>query len=728
VTSEEQAQRILQLEQKNAKLEKINQVLISRVEQGGGNQSDPYSAFEHSVQLAQQVRDKTKALNETLEALERSNLQLTNANNQANIFRQRFIDAIESMSDAFVLLDSAGRIILQNSNFTNFWNNSNLAVEQGINFKDFKELAKNRGIISQAYPGVDQNSPTYQLSDGRWFQLNQRRTHEGGWVMLYSDITAVKAAATQRFELAMTQKSRLLQNLIDNLAQGVVLLSSNHQIEVWNRQFSQMSQLSQELLQSGPALAKLQSLTQLDLTPNNIKAPSFKLQVLSTGTVLEVREHTLINGQLIKTFTDVTERRNSALALQQAHDELEKRVEQRTGQLQLVNNKLLNEIDERRLAQADLVNAKREAELANRSKSKFLAAVSHDLLQPLNAAQLFLGSMADIEVKPELGPLLAGVSNSLIDLENLIVGLVDISKLDAGIVIADPQSFSLSLLLDNMALEYQQLSPKYNIDFKYVSSNVVVNTDSALLARILRNLLSNAFRYGCQGKVLLGVRRKASCLTIEVWDNGLGIADDQLADIFVEFKRLEGANKAFSNGLGLGLAIVDKLSKVLNHPIKVRSTVGKGSVFSIDVPLGLPMINTTDNRQAIAMTLDSLHKTKVWLVDNDQQICDAMAILLTKWGCEVITALTEQGLAEQVDIKAAAVDLLIVDYHLDHQITGFSLASSINQQRLITVPVLMITANYSQQLQAQMKENNIVLLNKPIKPMKLKTTMLHLLN
>jgi len=852
VTTETLSEQVTRLERKNAQLEKINRVLIDRVEQGGGNQSDPYSAFEHSVQLAEQVREKTQALNETLEALERSHLELKSANHQANIFKQRFVDAIESMSDGFVLLDCDGVIILQNSNFTKFWNHSNLPIKQGVNFKDFKELAKVRGIISQAYPGDSENSPVYQLSDGRWFQLNERRTLDGGWVMLYTDITAIKTAESQRFDQAMSQKSRLLQNLVDNLSQGVVLLNGYGQIEVWNSRFAQMSNLSAQMLQSSPSLAQIQHLTELDLTPKTGNNENFDLQVLSNGTVLEVREHLLISGQLIKTFTDitqrhryaqslesrrnwltlitdnvpamiayvgadlkfqfinkgyldwynlpagslvgdsletsrvlgdyhllepyiaqalsghsvsfeieertsnravnyllksyvpnkdntgqvlgffvlvrdVTERRNSAKALQQAHDELEKRVEQRTAQLQLVNDKLLNEVDERRLAQSNLVNAKREAEVANHSKSKFLAAVSHDLLQPLNAAMLFLGAMSDVVVKPGVDNLITGVSNSLLDLENLIVGLVDISKLDAGIVIGEPHSFRLSQLLDNLAAEYRQLAPKYEIDFKYVASDLVIHSDSALLARILRNLLSNAFRYGGQGKVLLGVRRRKHHVSIEVWDNGLGIAQSELADIFQEFKRLEGADIAFGNGLGLGLAIVDKLSAILNHPIDVRSTLGKGSVFSIEVPIGQQIASTAATTD-LPVALNSLTNVKVWVVDNDQQICDAMAILLKKWGCQVITALSEQALAEQVNIANAQVDILIVDYHLAHGRTGLALAAIINQQRAEVVPVLMITANYSQQLQTQMKDSDILLLNKPIKPMKLKAAMLHLLN
>lgn len=843
---------IAHLKAQNAKLHKINKALITRVEDGGGNQYDPYSAFEHSVHLADQVREKTQALNATLAELEASNRALKNANHRASIFRQRFIDAIESISDAFVLLDCDGRIVLQNSNFDTFWRHSNLPIEEGVNLKDLKELAKSRGIIRQAYPGDAENSPVYQLNDGRWFQLNERRTVEGGWVMLYTDITALKMAESARFDRAMGQKSRLLQNLIDNLSQGVVLLSSNNRVEVWNKRFAQISHLSPQMLQSSPHLDNLQNLTELDLKPKTGNEKNYDVQTLSNGTVLELREHRLISGQLIKTFTDitqrhryaesltnrknwlklitdnvpamiayvgadlkfqfnnkvyldwyglkagsligitlqqsrifndyhlldpyvkralkgesvsfeieekrdddsvshllkayvpnkasdgtvlgffvlvrnVTERRKNALALQKAHDQLEIRVEQRTSQLQKVNDKLLVEVEERRQAQSNLVTAKSEAEQANISKTKFLAAVSHDLLQPLNAAQLFTSSMTDLNLDSESRHLVDCVANSLDNLENLIGTLVDISKLDAGVVKADKSPFRLRELLDTMVNEYRQIAPQYGVELRYVASDAVINSDSVLLARILRNFLSNAFRYSGQGKVLLGVRRYGAALSIEVWDNGVGIAKDQLTEIFKEFKRLKGADKAFSNGLGLGLAIVDKLSNVLNHRVNVRSVEGKGSVFSVEVPMG-QIVNQPEKNAIEPMTAQTqLINTKIWLVDNDQSICDGMTILLNKWGCEVIAATSLENLSQQVATVDDDVDLLIVDYHLDDDETGLATASQINQSRDRAVPVLMITANYSQSLKNEIKGTGILLINKPIKPMKLKTSMLYLL-
>ena len=822
-----------QLKYENAKLLKINRALMQRVEEGG-NQSAPYATFEHSVHLAEQVREKTQTLNETLSQLERSNRQL-------ETFKQRFTDAIESISEAFVLLDATGQVILQNSNFEAFLETSNLPSETVLNLKSLTEQKDKSKLIK----------PVYQLPDGRWFQLNERTTVEGGRVLLYTDISALKEAETIRYEQAMAQKSLQLQSLLDNLSQGVVLFSNQKQIEVWNNRFMQLSHLTTQQLRTNPELPALQSLTELDLQTQLHLGRDSYVQTLSDGTVLEVKVHQLRDGKMIKTYTDITQRhryaqsleenerrlrlitdnvpamiayigadlkfeftnqvyvdwygsstrglnisalheslnykqlqpyvkralngesvsfesrevnragelsyllksyvpnldnndkvvgffvlirditarRINALALQKAHDELEIRVVERTAQLQRLNEQLRDEVDERRQVQADLQAATQDAERANFSKTKFLAAVSHDLLQPLNAAQLFTSSIVEHALSSDINALVNSVSNSLNDLENLIATLVDISKLDAGVVSADKSIFKLSELLDNLAHEYQQQSDVFDVQLHYVACHSLVYSDSVLLARILRNFLSNAFRYTNKGKVLFGCRRMANNICIEVWDNGAGIEQDQQAEIFKEFKRLKSSQSAFSNGLGLGLAIVDKISKVLEHPIKVSSTLGKGSLFSVTVPLAdknyLPEAAAKHN---LVLTNTELAERCIWLIDNDVNICTAMKKLLETWGCSVITARNFIDLQGLVDIAKADVDILVVDYHLDDGVNGLDVAQQIHQLRKSALPTLMITANYNKSLKNEIKEHGLLLLNKPVKAIKLKTSLLYLIN
>ena len=847
--SNEQSMQLLieensQLKQDNAKLIKINKALMQRVEEGG-NQSAPYAAFEHSIHLAEQVRDKTQTLNETLSQLERSNRQLQRANKQANLFKQRFTDAIESISESFVLLDNEGKITLQNSNFSAFVKTSNLPLATVLNPV---ALITNKQKTNNTKKDIE---PIYQLRDGRWFQLNERKTSEGGRVLLYTDISALKQAEALRYDQAMAKKSRQLQSLIDNLSQGVVLFNAQKQIEVWNNRFAYFSQLPISKLCTMPDLSEMQSQTELDIHSQLSPGKDYHMQTLTCGTVLEIRVHLLSDGQMIKTYTDITarhhyaqslqenerrmrlitdnvpamiayidadlkfeftnqvyldwygqldqgepitalnksvnydqirpyvkralqgesvifesreknnagehgyllksyvpnldnngqvlgffvlirditKRRKNAKALQIAHDQLEIRVAERTAQLQNLNQKLLDEVEERRQAQTALQAATKQAKQANISKTKFLAAVSHDLLQPLNAAQLFTSSMIEYPLNKQLTSLVKSMGNSLDDLESLICTLVDMSKLDAGVVKADKSTFKLSDLLDNLATEYHQQSALFHVQLHYVGCHSLIYSDSVLLARILRNFLSNAFRYTDKGKVLLGCRRHGNHLSIEVWDNGAGIEQDQLSEIFKEFKRLKSSHSAYTNGLGLGLAIVDKISNVLKHPIKVSSIKGKGSLFSVTVPLvketKLPKINNSLNQSGVNT---ELLQRKVWLVDNDLNICDAMRQLLENWGCLIVTATSLSDLQQQVNIAVDPADILIVDYHLENGITGLDVAKQINHQRKTPLPVLMITANYNPSLKEEIKDNGLLLLNKPVKAIKLRATMLHLLN
>ena len=255
-----------------------------------------------------------------------------------------------------------------------------------------------------------------------------------------------------------------------------------------------------------------------------------------------------------------------------------------------------------------------------------------------------------------------------------------------------------------------------------------MHSDSFLLARVLRNFLSNAFRYTENGKVLLGCRRQGDTVSIEVWDNGVGIAKEKINEIFQEFKRLKSSKIAFRNGLGLGLAIVDKISTVLNNPIKVNSVQGKGSMFSIQVPIGqIDEISAQNSLPSQILQSTILAQRTIWVLDNDANICDGMARLLGGWDCSVITATSLEHLKNKVDIYQDHADILIVDYHLDNDETGFSAANVINKGRTISIPTLMITADYSKSLKTKVAKRGILLLNKPVKPMKLKTTMLHLL-
>ncbi|WP_223455976.1 MULTISPECIES: hybrid sensor histidine kinase/response regulator NahK/ErcS' [unclassified Pseudomonas] len=839
----------------NHKLQRINGALIERVESGGTRGNDPYAAFQHSVVLAEQVRERTDALNQAMAELKAGNHLLSEARLRAETAHQHLIDAIESISDAFVLFDADQRIVLFNSRFKAFWSNSRVRINAGMRLTEVKRLMMNNGLFTEEPRGHADENLLYRLQNGRWLQVSERPTQEGGRVILFTDITDVKLSETVRREQAVAQKSHLLQRAVDNLSQGVAMVSAEGILELWNRRFLELSGLAP--VAAHRPFAEVIADSELNLlTPasrdGNGRPVRECEQRLYDGRVLEIRTHPLPTGGFVNTFTDITERyqhaealsesehwirlitdhvpaliaylnadlvyeftnkvyeewycwprgvmlgqslrevhseqhyqrlesyvaralsgesvtfefaetnvnnqerymlrsyvpnrlasgevvgifvlirditerRRTAEALHQAYQNLELRVRERTAELTTLNDQLLREIDERRLVESRLREAKQEAEQANLSKTKFLAAVSHDLLQPLNAARLFTSALLERREPMSSEILVRNVSNSLEDVENLLGTLVDISKLDAGVIKADIAPFALSELLDNLAAEYTQVARSEGLQLHFIGCSALVRSDIQLLARILRNLLSNAIRYTYSGRVVLGCRRHHQCLTIEVWDSGMGIAEHRLEEIFQEFKRGDVQRPDQDRGLGLGLAIVEKIAGILGHPIHVRSWPGRGSMFSVEVPLSATAPKPQPALQMSEPMLERLRGARIWVLDNDATICAGMRTLLEGWGCRVVTALSEEDLARQVDNYHAEADLLIADYHLDNDQNGVDAVARINARRASPIPAMMITANYSNELKQQIRELGHTLMHKPVRPMKLKTAMSHLL-
>ncbi|KTC41040.1 hybrid sensor histidine kinase/response regulator NahK/ErcS' [Pseudomonas sp. ABAC61] len=848
--------RIDCLQHENRKLRRINSALIERVESGITRGNDPYAAFQHSVVLAEQVRERTDALNQAMAELKAGNHLLSEARLRAETAHQHLIDAIESISDAFVLFDQEQRIVLFNSRFRAFWAHSRLRIMAGMRLAEVRRLLTSTGLFSEEPRSGGDEHLLYRLHNGRWLQVSERPTREGGRVILFTDITEVKHSETLRREQAVAQKSHLLQRAVDNLSQGVAMVNAEGVLELWNRRFLELSGLAP--VAAHRLFAEVIGDSELHLlSPDSRDANGRPIheceQRLSDGRVLEIRTHPLPTGGFVNTFTDITERyqhaealseserwirlitdhvpaliaylnadlvyeftnkvyeewycwprgvmlgqslrevhseqhyqrlesyveralagesvtfefaetninhqerymlrsyvpnrlangevvgifvlirditerRRTAEALHQAYQNLELRVRERTTELTTLNQQLLREIEERSRVESRLREAKGEAERANLSKTKFLAAVSHDLLQPLNAARLFTSALLERRDPEASQALVRNVSNSLEDVENLLGTLVDISKLDAGVIKADVAPFALRELLENLAAEYVQVARSEGLELHFVACSALVRSDIQLLARILRNLLSNAIRYTRQGRVVLGCRRQGRWLSIEVWDSGLGIAAERLEEIFLEFKRGDEQLPNQDRGLGLGLAIVEKIAGILGHRIGVRSWPGRGSVFSVQVPISTSAPLPAPCLEWRAAPLERLQGARIWVLDNDAAICAGMRTLLEGWGCQVVTALSEQDLARQVDDYRAEADLLIADYHLDQQQNGIDAVARINARRALAIPAMMITANYSNDLKQQLRELGHTLMHKPVRPMKLKTAISHLLS
>ncbi|MBC9249888.1 hybrid sensor histidine kinase/response regulator [Pseudomonas alcaligenes] len=403
---------------------------------------------------------------------------------------------------------------------------------------------------------------------------------------------------------------------------------------------------------------------------------------------------------------DISERKQAQQRLQQLNDELEQRVVGRTEELR---------------------QARDAAQEANHSKDKFLAAASHDLLQPLNAARLLISTLRERCLPDAELTLVERAHHALEGAEELLADLLDISRLDQAAVRPDPAVYRLDELLAPLASEFQPVAEAagLRLRLRLHAPALAVRTDLRLLSRILRNLLSNACRYTREGGVLLAARRRGEHVRLEVWDSGQGIPADQLQAIFQEFKQLELARGQERKGVGLGLAIVERIATILGCRVEVRSRPGRGSVFALEVPLAATSELPVKTERAEPSLGDPLPGRRLLVLDNEPSILESMAALLGQWGCQVLTAQDQtQALAV---LQGQAPEVILADYHLDDGVTGCEVVQGLCQHFSRDIPVVMITADRSERCLSELQHRNIPLLNKPLKPGKLRAVLSQLL-
>lgn len=427
------------------------------------------------------------------------------------------------------------------------------------------------------------------------------------------------------------------------------------------------------------------------------------------GSTLDVMMNLLLKPEeegLVEGFVaDITERKLAQLRLLQLNEQLEQRVADRTLELR---------------------KARDAAEAANHSKDKYLAAASHDLLQPLNAARLLISTLRERGLPTSEQTLVERAHQALEGAEDLLTDLLDISKLDQQAIKPDIEVYRLDEVLLPLVSEFQSVAEAQGLGFDFYIPAYALRSDFRLLTRILRNFLSNACRYTARGRVLLGARRRGENLRIEVWDTGQGIAADQMQSIFLEFNQLGVQRAAERAGVGLGLAIVDRIASMLGYSVQVRSQIGRGSVFSIDVPLAEnPTQRAAEAPAVMAGPGDPLPGRRLLVVDNEESILHSMAALLGQWGCDVLTAIDQD--AAMAVLEGSPPEIILADYHLDQGVTGWEVATAIRAHFGRAIPVVMITADRSDQCRRQLQGLDVPVLNKPVKAGKMRSVLSHLL-
>ncbi|MNU79225.1 Sensory/regulatory protein RpfC [compost metagenome] len=572
-----------------------------------------------------------------------------------------------------------------------------------------------------------------QNADGEWIAHTERLL---AGVLGASSTRAVVKAAIEGREMQLEDVVRiadeasevlqfnraLLQGAIENITQGISVVDQSLKLVAWNRRYLELFNYPDGLISvgrpiadiirhnaerglCGPGEAEVHVARRLHWMRQGRAHTSERL--FPNGRVIELIGNPMPGGGFVMSFTDITPFREAEQALTEANEGLEQRVAERTHELSQLN--------------VALTEAKGTAEAANQSKTRFLAAVSHDLMQPLNAARLFSAALThqDDGLSGEAQKLIHHLDSSLRSAEDLISDLLDISRLENGKINPDPKPFALNELFAPLGAEFKALARDQGLEFRVRSSTLRIDSDIKLLRRILQNFLTNAFRYA-KGPVLLGVRRRKGELCLEVWDRGPGIPEDKQQVIFEEFKRLDSHQTRAEKGLGLGLAIADGLCRVLGHTLLVRSWPGRGSVFSVRVPLA--RAQTALPTKAAELNGKLLNGAQVLCIDNEDSILIGMNSLLTRWGCQVWTARNrEECMALLTD--GVRPQLALVDFHLDDGETGTELMAWLRTRLGEPVPGVVISADGRPETMAQVHAAGLDYLAKPVKPAALRALL-----
>ncbi|MBT8082822.1 MAG: hybrid sensor histidine kinase/response regulator [Gammaproteobacteria bacterium] len=529
---------------------------------------------------------------------------------------------------------------------------------------------------------------------------------------------------------------QLTEATLENISQGVSVVDTDLRLIGWNSRYLELMSYPEGMVHVGESIE--------DLMVYNAKLGRFgngdvqqevakRLQHLRDGTayryesnfidgkVIEIRGQPMLDGGFVTTYTDITDFKRAEAALVDAKQLLEQRVADRTAELERT--------------MAALQAAKATAEEANVSKTRFLAAAAHDLLQPLNAAKLFAALLGEhrTEMTDEQSKLVARVESGLLSVEDLLSALLDISRLDTAAPEPKRENLSVAELFDALEAQFAETFAEQGLRLRFAKTDLAVYSDPALLRRILQNFISNARRYTRKGGVLIGCRRRNGSIALQVIDTGVGIAESDQKAVFEEFHRLSDGTEHTKRGLGLGLAIVDRIARLLGHEISLRSELGKGSCFEVFVPRAdkahVARAIPKSPKQRVASPIDG---QIVLCVDNETEILAGMKGLIGKWGAAPVTASSPREAAAAADRIFAErgqwPDLLLVDYHLNDHVTGLDVIDDLRNKALRNVPAVILTADHSQTVADLVGEAGITLLRKPVKPAALRALVNRILS
>ncbi|MGD9918432.1 MAG: PAS-domain containing protein [Paenirhodobacter sp.] len=710
------------LARQNEKLLTIASVLIRHAEETTEDRGAAFAQFQRAAMLEDQVRERTRDLERTLDLLNSSNARLADAHRETEAARQNLAAAIETVQEGFALFGADDVLVMCNSRFNALLPDIREKLLPGLAFEEYIRIAASsahlgmaEGMTPERWMEMRRSRHelhhfilTQRMGPDRWVQVSEHRTLDGGTVILQTEVTDLIRAEREERGRMLDDQSAILRATLEHLKLGVCIFDARLQLLGWNARLADFLTLPRTRLRQGMQFdALLEQVRDQFIFPNGFSAyrladwvrrarrrDHFQMEVTREGgQVYEIFAQDLPDGGFVMSLADVTSERAAMAALARANETLEARVMERTLELE---------------------DALAQAERANASRARFVAAASHDLLQPLSAAKLYLASVSDDALSATARVTLDKAQNALGSVESILGALLDISRLESGRAAVEVGPVALGPMFRALSDEFTPIAALKGLDLVIRPTEAEVVSDRSYLRRILQNLISNAIRYTDRGRIFVATRRRGGLIYVEVRDSGRGIGEEDQDLIFREFHRVN-AKASASEGMGLGLAIVDRAAALLGHPLSLRSAPGRGSTFAIGLRgASAPALRGEDTLIAQAARDPEANDLLVLLVENAADLAKAMVLLLEKWGVTVFDVSSGEEALELLEATGIEPDLCLIDYQLGDGMNGLDCLAEL-RARLGDVPARIVTADRSEELRERAAQMQAVVLNKPIR-------------
>ncbi len=712
---------------------KIIDALIRRMNHQHELGNSAFATFQSAISMQDKMQEQSRDL-------ARTTSELANVRIERERIRKNLTSALAAMEGGFALFNRC-RLEVSNELFQMLLPDISARIQPGLEIDDYIEAMLSSedlvgtdgrlfGALAQvrrSAVGAAVNAVVAELVGDRFFQVNLQRTSEDNIVILLTDISRIVRQNRSEKENLIDRQATYLQAVFQNMTSGVCTFDADGRVKMYNQRFRQLLGLPYTLLQTG---------SELDLIVRHVKSHAvfededafdvpFWMERLrkqgrfrsrlrhANGRILDMHSHVLPDGGFVVDLGDVSAEIRTA-------EMLENRVAERTAELTEANARLREQYEEKARVEEKLRVAKEAAEAAVSSKTRFLAAASHDLLQPINAAKLLISTIKEATKGEPVHPMVKRLQSSFTSTEQLLHALLDISRLDSADASAlQPSNVCLGTLMQGVYEDQMRVAEKKGVRLDIVPAMVFVRSDPVYLLRSIQNLVVNAIQYTPEGgRVLVGCRRRGDEVVLEVWDTGIGITLKDQSKIFEEFTR--AGNVPIGSGVGLGLSIVERTCRHMGHQVWVKSKPGVGSVFSIRMARVAIQPVQIEERVPVNVNESKTMDLIVLVVEDDPSVQFAMVKKLEQWGASVLGASSTAEALRHVRDMGIPPDIILADYQLGATDTGINAIKAVRQLTAMQVPAIMITADRGDHLLKIGTEHHIPVLTKPVRLRKLR--------